>query len=101
MANFTDLPIKFFKILLISFNGFNTIFDYFHFPSCCYKFVKSPLKILACKYSSRFSDKFRNSGFAFKSVWWQEKGIPVIKIKNINQDFLDLNECSYVSEDKN
>ena len=40
------------------------------------------------------------SGFVFKSVWWQEKGIPVIKIKNINQDFLDLNECSNVSEDK-
>jgi len=40
------------------------------------------------------------SGFAFKSSWWQEKGIKVIKIKNINNTGLDLNDCSFVSIDK-
>ncbi len=40
------------------------------------------------------------SGFAFKSAWWQEEGIKVIKIKDINQDSLDLSDCSCVSSDK-
>jgi len=40
------------------------------------------------------------SGFAFKSSWWQDKGVKVIKIKNINSTGLDLSECSFVSNDK-
>ncbi len=40
------------------------------------------------------------SGFAFKSSWWTNIGIKVIKIGSINQDNLNLLECSYVSEDK-
>lgn len=40
------------------------------------------------------------SGFAFKSKWWQDSGVPVVKIGSINQDYLDLSDCSYVSEDK-
>lgn len=40
------------------------------------------------------------SGYAFKSSWWQEIGVKVIKIGSINQDNLDLNNCSYVSQDK-
>jgi type I restriction enzyme S subunit len=40
------------------------------------------------------------SGYAFKSSWWQEKGVKVIKIKNINNTGLDLNDCSFVSADK-
>ena len=40
------------------------------------------------------------SGFAFKSSWWQDSGIRVIKIGSINQDNLDINTCSFVSEDK-
>lgn len=40
------------------------------------------------------------SGFAFKSNWWTDKGVKVIKIKNINSDnTLNINDCSYVSED--
>lgn len=40
------------------------------------------------------------SGFAFKSSWWTEKGIRVIKIKNISGDFrLDMTDCSFVSEE--
>ena len=40
------------------------------------------------------------SGFAFKSNWWTDRGVKVIKIKNINSDnTLNINDCSYVSED--
>lgn len=40
------------------------------------------------------------SGFAFKSSWWTEEGIKVIRIGDINQDNLNLITCSYVDEDK-
>ena len=40
------------------------------------------------------------SGFAFKSSWWTHTGVKVIKIGSINQDNLNLLECSYVDEDK-
>jgi type I restriction enzyme S subunit len=40
-------------------------------------------------------------GFAFNSIWWQDVGIPVIKIKDINEDYtLSLKNCSHVAEDK-
>jgi type I restriction enzyme, S subunit len=40
-------------------------------------------------------------GFAFKSSWWTETGLPVIKIKDINEDYtLSLENCSCVNEDK-
>lgn len=40
------------------------------------------------------------SGYAFKSSWWTNSGVKVIKIGSINQDNLSLSECSYVDEDK-
>lgn len=40
------------------------------------------------------------SGFAFKSAWWTDSGVKVIKIGDINQDNLNLNTCSCVEEDK-
>lgn len=40
------------------------------------------------------------SGFAFKSSWWTDSGVKVIKIGSINQDSLNLSECSYVDYDK-
>lgn len=40
------------------------------------------------------------SGFAFKGSWWQNTGIKVIKIKTIDNDNINFNDCSYVSEDK-
>lgn len=40
------------------------------------------------------------SGFSFKSSWWSNSGIKVIKIGSINQDNLNLSECSYVDQDK-
>lgn len=36
------------------------------------------------------------SGYAFKSSWWQEEGIPVIKIKGITNKSIDLSESSFV-----
>ena len=63
-----------------------------------------------CIYASLIEDKPKNgcigdycalkSGFAFKSKWWQNSGVPVVKIGSINQDYLNLADCSYVSEDK-
>ena len=40
------------------------------------------------------------SGFAFKSSWWTDEGVKVIKIGDINQDNLSLSTCSHVDEDK-
>ena len=40
------------------------------------------------------------SGFAFKSEWWQKEGIPVIKINNIHNNTIYRDECDCVSEDK-
>ena len=40
------------------------------------------------------------SGFAFKSSWWLDEGVRVIKIKNIEPSGLNLQESSFVSEDK-
>ena len=36
------------------------------------------------------------SGYAFKSSWWTEKGIPVIKIKEIDNYTINFNDISYV-----
>lgn len=61
-------------------------------------------------YATQFASLDRNgcigdyclikSGFAFKSSWWTHTGVKVIKIGSINQDNLNLLECSYVDEDK-
>lgn len=61
-------------------------------------------------YSNSIQGKIKNgcigdycsvkSGFAFKSSWWTQKGIKVIKIGSINQDNLDLNSCAFVEPDK-
>ena len=40
------------------------------------------------------------SGFAFKSSWWTDEGVKVIKIGDISQDNLSLETCSHVYEDK-
>ena len=60
-------------------------------------------------YSDLIKDKDKNgcigdyctikSGFAFKSNWWTDNGVKVVKIGSINQDKLDLNSCSYVSSE--
>lgn len=40
------------------------------------------------------------SGYAFKSAWWEENGIPVVKIKDIENNTINFNSISYVSENK-
>ena len=40
------------------------------------------------------------SGYAFKGTWWQDCGVKVVKIKTIDNDTINFNDCSYVSEDK-
>lgn len=37
------------------------------------------------------------SGYAFKSDWWQDGGVKIIKIANIKDFTIDFNDCSYVS----
>ena len=39
-----------------------------------------------------------DSGFPFKSSEWVETGIPVIKIRNVQDGFVDLSNCSFVNE---
>lgn len=40
------------------------------------------------------------SGYAFKSIWWEETGVPVVKIKDIENNTINFNAISYVSQDK-
>ena len=40
------------------------------------------------------------SGYAFKGTWWQDNGVKVIKIKTIDNDSINFNDCAYVSNDK-
>ena len=40
------------------------------------------------------------SGYAFKSDWWQKDGYPVVKIKDITKNTIDLSELDYVGTDK-
>ncbi|WP_418038776.1 restriction endonuclease subunit S [Paenibacillus xylanilyticus] len=40
------------------------------------------------------------SGYAFKSSWWREKGIKVIKIKNITGNSINLDGVDYVDYEK-
>jgi len=40
------------------------------------------------------------SGYAFKSSEWTQEGLPVVKIKNIQEDYsLNMSDCSYVSHE--
>ena len=39
------------------------------------------------------------SGFAFKSEWWTDEGVPVIKIKDIQNNTIDFSDLSRVSEE--
>ena len=36
-------------------------------------------------------------GYSFKSKDWQSSGVPVVKIANVKNGYLDLSDCSYVS----
>ena len=74
------------------------------------KLIRLLIETASTNYSLLFSDEEKNgsigdycklkSGFAFKGSWWTENGAKVIKIGDINQDYLDLSDCSFVSTDK-
>lgn len=38
-------------------------------------------------------------GYAFKSKWFQENGIKVLKIKNINNNVVDISNCDCISDE--
>ena len=38
-------------------------------------------------------------GYAFKSAWFQDSGVKVLKIKNINNNIVDINNCTCISEE--
>lgn len=38
-------------------------------------------------------------GYAFKSAWFQETGVKVLKIKNINNNIVDISNCNCISEE--
>ncbi len=39
------------------------------------------------------------SGYAFKSKWFQDEGERVLKIKNISNNVVDINNCSFIPSD--
>lgn len=40
------------------------------------------------------------SGYAFKSGWWQDTGYPVVKIKNIVNNTIDISNVDFVSPER-
>ena len=40
------------------------------------------------------------SGYAFKSGWWQKSGYPVVKIKNIVGNIVDISDVDYVAPER-
>lgn len=40
-----------------------------------------------------------NSGFAYKSSVWQDSGVPVVKIMNVKHREVNLEGCSFISEE--
>lgn len=39
------------------------------------------------------------SGYAFKSGWWQDSGYPVVKIKDISNNTIDVSSLDYVAQE--
>ncbi|MFV0189706.1 restriction endonuclease subunit S [Empedobacter falsenii] len=50
---------------------------------------------------SPVSEYFKvNSGFAFKSDWWTNSGVPIIKIGTIKNNTIEESELAYINENK-
>lgn len=60
-----------------------------------YKLLLSSEKLIEGKVGDLADVK---SGFAFKGADWTEEGFPVIKIKNIGNNDIDLTDCSLIPE---
>lgn len=66
------------------------------------KFVDSELGMIPEGWKVGTIGNYSNirSGFAFKSSWWTDKGVKIVKIKNISSSGnLYMNDCSYVSKE--
>ena len=61
-----------------------------------YKMIVKSEKLIECCVGDLAEIK---SGFAFKGKDFSQEGFPVIKIKNINNNDIDLNNCDCVPED--
>lgn len=60
-----------------------------------YKILMSSEKLIEGKVGDLADVK---SGFAFKGADWTDDGFPVIKIKNIGNNDIDLTDCSLIPE---
>ncbi|HQG78524.1 MAG TPA: restriction endonuclease subunit S [Bacteroidales bacterium] len=60
-----------------------------------YKLIVKSEKLIGGKVGDLADVK---SGYAFKSRDWTEEGLPVIKIKNIGNNDIDITDCSFIPE---
>ncbi|MBK6858734.1 MAG: restriction endonuclease subunit S [Saprospiraceae bacterium] len=60
-----------------------------------YKLIVKSEKLIEGKVGDLADVK---SGYAFKSRDWSEEGFPVIKIKNIGNNDIELTDCSFIPE---
>ncbi|HRO09679.1 MAG TPA: restriction endonuclease subunit S [Saprospiraceae bacterium] len=60
-----------------------------------YKLIVKSEKLIEGKVGDLADVK---SGYAFKSRDWSDEGFPVIKIKNIGNNDIDLTDCSFIPE---
>lgn len=62
------------------------------------KYVKSPCNHIKNGTIGDYCNV--KSGFAFKSSWWKDAGVKVIKIKTIDNESINFAECSFVDKEK-
>jgi type I restriction enzyme S subunit len=60
-----------------------------------YKLIVKSEKLIEGKVGDLADVK---SGYAFKSREWSDEGFPVIKIKNIGNNDIELSDCSFIPE---
>ena len=62
------------------------------------KYIKIPCNYLKTGTIGDYCNV--KSGFAFKSSWWKDSGVKVIKIKTIDNECINFTECSFVDKEK-
>ena len=62
------------------------------------KYIKIPCNYLKTGTIGDYCNV--KSGFAFKSSWWKDSGVKVIKIKTIDNESINFAECSFVDKEK-
>ena len=68
------------------------------FPS---EFEESEMGMIPLRWSNKTLGSICKvqSGYAFKGSWWQDTGVKVVKIKNINGTEVDTKDCQCVSQE--